>query len=155
MQHCSEVVFWESSDNIRLIATSPDQRVKGFSVDKNGSFSWFSGQLPRSSKYPLSLWLSVYTSDLFSELSAGWKSIRYFCQRIYTSVVIVATSIFFQIRCQWFCSNRLKTRIGCWIDRKCALEVWWGHNPFTYPAFLQTQWWMDFLKYPPVDSCTF
>ena len=38
------------------------------------------------------------------------------------------------------------TRIGCWIDRKSALEVRWGQNSFTYAGVLQTQWWMDVKK---------
>ena len=86
----------ETIDVIRTIASSLDQRAKGNSVEKNGSFSLFSGQLSRSSRIPLSLWVSMYTSNLFSELPAGWKSFCCFCKRIYTSMVAVATR-----KCLW------------------------------------------------------
>ena len=45
-----------------------------------------------------------------------------------------------------------KTGIGCSIDCNCALEVWWGYSPFTYPAFLQTQWSTDFKKWTPFNT---
>ena len=91
--------------------------------------------------------MSINVHIRFVLWTTGWlKTISLFLQAHLQLCGQSCNKHFFRIRFPRLCSNPIETRIGCSIDRKCALDVWWGHSSFTYPNFLQKQWWMNVKK---------